>query len=315
MKKSINLKISLILTSMLMVSCSTSKKVSNSTIYKNNENKELIYKLYDDRLAKWAVPYEIIEVPTKYGKTSIIASGDINNPPVFLVHPMGLTATVWLPNVAELSKKYRVYAINTIGDLGKSELLDFNNYPKNGKNYSEWLNEVMDELQIDKCDVVAGSMGGWIAMNFAIHSPNKINHLVLLGPAGIKSNTFGIMRRLFKVMFFPTQKNKEAITKWTLGDSQKVNDELAVYMNTALNCEGRLPIPKRIKKKQLEKIEAKTLLILGEFDNPIGDPNKNLKYAQKCFKNIEIEVVKTGHIISMEKPELIDSLIIDFLKD
>lgn len=315
MKRNKIFKISLILISTLMVSCSASKKVSNSNIYKNNENKELIYKLYDAKLAKWPTPYEIIEVQTKYGKTSIIASGDTNNTPVFLVHPMGLTATVWLSNVAELSKKYRVYAINTIGDLGKSELKDFNYYPKNGKNYSEWLNEIMTELQIDICDVVAASMGGWIAMNFAIHSPDKINHLVLLGPMGIKANTFGVMSRLFKIIFFPTQKNKEAITKWVLGDSQKVNDELAVYMNTALNCEGRLPTPKHIKKRQLEKIDAKTFLILGELDNAIGNPNKNLKYAKKYFKNIEVEVVKTGHIISMENPEEVNSLIIDFLKD
>jgi len=315
MKKIINLIISLILITTLMVSCSTSKKISNSTIYKNNENKELIYNLYDDNLTKWNVPYEIIEISTKYGKTSIVASGDKNNPPVFLIHAMGVTATMWFPNVEELSEKYRVYAINTIGDLGKSELTDLDNYPKNGQGYSEWINEIMNELQIEKCDVVAASMGGWIAMNFAIHSPNKINHLVLLGPMGIKANTFGVMRRLFKVLFFPTQKNKEALTKWALGENQKVNDEMAEYMNIAMNCEGRLPIPKHIKKKHLEKIEAKTFLILGEFDNPIGNPNKNRRYAKKCFKDIKVEVVKTGHLMSMENPEEVNSLIIDFLKD
>jgi len=315
MIKNANLIISLILISTIMVSCSTSKKISASTIYKNNENQELIYKLYDEKLEKWVTPYEIIDVPTKYGKTSIIASGNKNNPPLFLFHPNGLTATVWFPNAAELSKNHRVYAINTIGDIGKSELSDFNNYLKKGQNFSEWINEIMDELQIDKCDVVAASMGGWIAMNFAIHSPNKINRLVLLGPAGIKSNTFELIRRLSKVLIFPTQKNKEAITKWVLGDSKKVNDELAVYMNTALNCEGRIPYPGRIKKRQLEKIEAKTLLILGEFDPVVGNTDKNLRYAKKCFKNIEVEVVKTGHIISMEKPEKVNSLIIDFLKD
>ncbi len=315
MKKILNLNINLILILLIMASCSTSKKVSNSTIYKNNENKELIYKLYDDKLAKWDVPYEIIEVPSKYGRTSIIASGDINNPPVFLMHPMGLTATVWFPNVAELSKKYRVYAINTIGDLGKSELQDFDYYPQKGQDWSDWFNEIIYELKIDKCDVVAASMGGWIAMNCAIYSPDRINHLVLLGPMGIKANTFGVMSRLLIVMFFPTKKNKEAITKWVLGDSEIVNDELAAYMNTALNCEGRLPTPKHIKKRQLEKIEAKTFLILGEFDNAIGNPNKNIKYAKKHFKNIEVEVVKTGHIISMENPKEVNSLIIDFLKD
>jgi pimeloyl-ACP methyl ester carboxylesterase len=186
-------------------------------------------------------------------------------------------------------------------------------YPKNGLDYSDWLNELMAYLHISKCDVIAASMGGWIAMNFAIHSTENIDHLILLGPMGIKANTFGVMRRLIKVSLFPTQKNKEAITKWVLGDSQKVNDEMAEYMNTALNCEGRLPIPKHIKKKELEKIEAETLLILGEFDNPIGNPDKNIKFAKKCIKELKVEVVETGHLMSIEDPEQINSLMIDFL--
>ena len=310
-----NNKICLILISVCMLACSTSKKVSNGTIYKTDENKELIFKLYEEKLAKWSVPFEIIEVPTKYGKTNIIASGDKSNPPVFLIHAMGVTATMWFPNVAELSKTHRVYAINTIGDLGKSELTDYDYYPENGQNYSEWLNEIMNELNINKCDVIGASMGGWISMNFAVYSPDKIDHLILLGPMGIKANTFGVMRRLFKVLFFPTQKNKEALTKWCLGNDQKVNDEMAEYMNTAMNCAGRMPIPKRIKKKQLKKINTKTLLVLGEFDNPIGNPEKNLKFAKKYIPNLKVKTVNTGHLMSMENPELINSLIIDFLKD
>lgn len=310
-----NNKVYLIVLCIFMVACSSSKHISNGTIYRTDENQELIYKLYEDKLAKWSVPYEIIEVPTKYGKVNIIASGDKKNPPVFLIHAMGVTATMWFSNVAELSKTQRVYAINTIGDLGKSELTDLDNYPGNGQNYSEWLNEIMEELNINKCDVIGASMGGWISMHFAVYSPEKINKLILLGPMGIKANTFGVMRRLFKVLFFPTQKNKESLTKWCLGDNQKVNDEMAEYMNTAMNCEGKMPIPKLIKKKQLEKINANTLLVLGKFDNPIGNPERNSKFAKKHIPNLKIEIVNTGHLMSMENPELINSLIIDFLKN
>jgi hypothetical protein len=48
-----------------------------------------------------------------------------------------------------------------------------------------------------------------------------------------------------------------------------------------MNCEGRLSIPSYIKKKQLTKIEAKTLLILGEFDNPNGKSKKNTVLTMK----------------------------------
>lgn len=296
-----------------MISGSTIQNVSGQSIYKNKENKDLIYQLYDEKLSRWPVPYEILEIATTCGMTSIIASGDTVNPPVLLFHPAGLTATVWLPNIKAISENYRVYAINTLGDLGKSELYDYDNYLKKGLDYNDWINEILDELGIDTCDVIAGSMGGWIAMNFAVYSPDRINHLILLGPAGIKSDKFTLMKKLSKVLLFPSRKNKEAITKWVLGDSEKVNDELAIYMNTALYCESRIPYPGRIKKKQLEKIQAKTLLILGEFDAVVGQTKKNQKYAQKCFKDIEIEIVKSGHIISMEKSEQVNQMILEFL--
>lgn len=169
-----------ITTIVILTGCSSLKKVSNGTIYKTDENKSLIYKLYDSKLAKWYEPYEIVEVQSRFGKTNIIASGDKNAPPILLIHAMGVTATMWYPNVSELSKTHRVYAINTIGDLGKSELSDMDNYPKNGQDYSKWLNEIMEKLQINKCDVIGASMGGWISMNCAIYSPEKINHLILL---------------------------------------------------------------------------------------------------------------------------------------
>jgi len=151
-------------------------------------------------------------------------------------------------------------------------------------------------------------------MNFAINSTDKIKHLVLIGPMGIKANTFGVMRRLTKMLINPSDKNKKALTKWTLGDDENVNATMAEYMNVAMNCEGRIPIPKRIKKGQLKKIEAKTLLILGEKDNPVGSTKKNIKFAKKTIQNIDVITLNTGHLISVEQPEYVNSLIIDFLK-
>ena len=48
----------------------------------------------------------------------------------------------------------------------------------------------------------------------------------------------------------------------------------------------------------------KTLLVLGKFDNPIGNPEKNSKFAEKHISNVKIEIVDAGHLMSMEKPEL-----------
>jgi len=44
---------------------------------------------------------------------------------------------------------------------------------------------VYAKLEITQADVVAGSTGGWIAMNHAIYARGRVRRLVLLGPMGL----------------------------------------------------------------------------------------------------------------------------------
>ena len=46
-------------------------------------------------------------------------------------------------------------------------------------------NDVLTALGVSAPDLVAGSMGGWIAMNHAIYAPERLGRLVLLGPMGL----------------------------------------------------------------------------------------------------------------------------------
>ena len=59
-------------------------------------------------------------------------------------------------------------ALDTIGDVGKSELDDPDRYPKKRRDFSAWLDDTYVALDLHVADVVAGSMGGWIAINYAI---------------------------------------------------------------------------------------------------------------------------------------------------
>lgn len=58
-------------------------------------------------------------------------------------------------------------------------------------------------------------MGGWISMHYAISS-EWLDKLVLIGPMGIKANTFGIMRGLITVLANPSERNNAALTNWAL---------------------------------------------------------------------------------------------------
>ena len=110
-----------------------------SSIFKNPEDEAIYMAAYDAVLALWPVPYEFFDVPTRFGKTHVIASGLKGASPLVLLHAMGASATMWFPNIADLSREYRVYALDIIGDAGKS-VVSFP--PKNKSDYALWLTDV-----------------------------------------------------------------------------------------------------------------------------------------------------------------------------
>jgi hypothetical protein len=66
----------------------------------------------------WPVPYESIEVPTRFGPTHAVVSGPPAASPL-LLHGAGLSATSWYPNIATYAAQFRTYALDTIFDAGR----------------------------------------------------------------------------------------------------------------------------------------------------------------------------------------------------
>src|SRR5829696_4204313 len=87
-------------------------------IFGTEENRAKLMAIYDEAVRHWPVPFETCFVTTRYGRTHVIT------------HPAAVGAFVWSSIVAPLREKRRVYALDTIGDFGRSELADPDRYPK-----------------------------------------------------------------------------------------------------------------------------------------------------------------------------------------
>ena len=92
----------------------------HSSNFKTPEGEAKYIAAYDATLTLWSVPYESLEVTTRWGSTHIIASGPQDAPTLVLLHGMNLSATMWFPNITDLSRNYCVYAVDTIGSASKS---------------------------------------------------------------------------------------------------------------------------------------------------------------------------------------------------
>jgi pimeloyl-ACP methyl ester carboxylesterase len=286
-------------------------------IYCTEENRARLMAMYDEGLRRWAVPFETFFVPGRYGRTHVIASGDVASPPLILLHPMGAGGFMWSSIVAALSAKRRLYALDTIGDVGRSELVDPDRYPKRGFDYSPWLDDVYEGLGIARTDLVAGLMGGWIAMNRAICAPERVRRLALLGPMGLPSwrATLGVLGPMMSHVVRPTDAKLERIITRSLGEGERVNREFRAWMRILGRCRPRLGQPFHIAGRKLRTIKAPTLVILGGRDGLIGSATVAAGRARRNIARCEVEILPgAGHVMSIDEPEFVGDRIARFLE-
>jgi pimeloyl-ACP methyl ester carboxylesterase len=121
--------------------------IDNSNLYRSAEGYAAMMAAYDATLEQWPVPYESMTIPTRHGDTHLIVSGAPDFPPLILLGGAGANATRWLPNVCDLSRTFRTYAIDAIGESGKSAP---NRPSYRGDAYGEWLVDAFDALKVEK---------------------------------------------------------------------------------------------------------------------------------------------------------------------
>jgi pimeloyl-ACP methyl ester carboxylesterase len=296
---------------------SSKRPSSDLPVYVTEDIRQGLMSIYDERLATWPAPFDTVDVATGYGKTRVLRCGDPSLAPLVMTHPMGVGSFVWSSIIEPLSHHRRIYAIDTIGDVGKSVLDDPSRYPKTGADYSRWLDDVYRALFLESADSVGASMGGWIAMNHAIYAPRTVRRLVLLAPMGIAPwrSTLAVLGPFMSQRLRPRDDKLERIISRSLGPGDRVNQEFRPWMRIMGYTKALVGQPFHIPARRLRKIDAPTLALLGGRDGLVGRPNAAARRAHAFIAHAEVAVLPdAGHIMSVDEPDVVASRILDFLK-
>ena len=284
-------------------------------VYATPEAKAEHMQLYDERMLQWPSAYEDIYVDTSYGKVHVIVSGPEDAPPVLLLNAAAMSAWSWLYNIEVLNPQYRTYAIDTIGEVGKSELSNPNRYPANGKEYADLYVEIAEAVGVEKSYVVGASFGGFIATNYALYYPEKVEKLALLGPMGITPETMKTAIRIMGTQFFPLGPIQKSTARWALGDDPYVQDQAGEWFQIVLTKTApKEARPVTFTSEQLESMQIPVLLVIGTRDALTGDPEA-VKELANHTPGIQIEVLDSGHLIGAEQKERVNELVQAFFSN
>ncbi|MGE5677521.1 MAG: alpha/beta fold hydrolase [Pseudomonadota bacterium] len=236
--------------------------MKTTKVFKSEEEKREVLKYYDKLLARWPVPKEEQLIETQYGTTYGITCGDRLSPPLILLHGTNSNSTMWLGDIAEYSRHFRVYALDIPGEPGKS---GDTQYPLDSPAYADWLEEVLKALELKKVSLMGLSLGGWLAVNYALRHQERIERLVLLCPSGIGRTKASFLFRAFPLMLMG-DKGIDCVTRIVYG-SRVVPVEVLEYsriLSKAFNLRKE-PIP-IFKDKELECLTMPVMVLAGSKD-------------------------------------------------
>jgi pimeloyl-ACP methyl ester carboxylesterase len=284
-----------------------------TSIYKSPEIKAQFMEIYDQKMTEWPLPYEDVFVNTQYGTIHVIASGPEDAPPMLLMHASGVSSWSWKFNVEGLSKYYRTYAIDTLGDVGKSEFASLDNIMRDGEDQANLYAEISDKLGIDRAVVVGASDGGAIASHYALHYPERVEKVALLGPMGYAGANESIVRIMFAT-FLPLKPVQKSTFKWAFSDSDKLIDEFGEWFTLTMTgyTGGTIRVaPGMLSAEQRQSFQMPVMFIFGTRDNLVGDPQAAKALVQDV-PDVRVEIVEAGHLMGGELPDKCNQLILDF---
>jgi pimeloyl-ACP methyl ester carboxylesterase len=254
-------------------------------IYRTSQSKPMLMAEYEKIIQRWPQPNDQRLIPTRLGDTFVISSGAPDGSPVILLHGSTTNAALWMYDAAVLGATRHVYAIDIIGEPGKSA--DARPAMQNGI-YAQWLAEVMDGLGIKKAAVAGNSLGGWLALELATHMPERVSALVLLASAGL-----GPIRRSFFLRMLPKvlagKRGAQHLNHLLFGNAH-VPEEVFGYAELLREHYNPRPLIFPIfSDKQIAALRMPMLYIGGEID-PLLPTKTGAKRLRRLLPDADVRI-------------------------
>lgn len=239
-------------------------------------------------------------------------------PALVLIQGGNLVQEMWQDQLEEFSREYRVVTYDVRG-FGRSGPwgLPF--------RACDDLKALLDFLGIERAHLVGLSLGGRIAVDFALEYPERVGALVLTGP-GLSGYDWSRSDRSW------TESIMGAVRE---GDSAKAadfwlespymepamkNPDLAPRLRKLVRANARIWVNQDTEEplsppaiERLAHLSAPTLLIVGDKDVP--DIQHIATMILEEVPGAKVERVKgSGHMVNLEWPETFNWLVLEFLQ-
>ncbi len=269
-------------------------------IYKSAAGRAQIMALYDKVLSQWPVPCEHVNIPTRYGNTFAIASGQAGSPPMILLHGTASNSATWAHDVIDYSKSFRVWCVDIPGEPGKSDEARFG---WNGPHFSEWLDDVLNGLNLEKAVMGGMSLGGWATLKYATVNPHRVEKLVLISPSGVCPARLSVVFRLIAFSLLGKW-GFNRMKRLVFGDVELTEEAEEFFVLTSRYFNFRPGSPPLFTDSELQRLNMPVLYLAGKSD-ALLQSQESADRLRELVPNLSVILVEEGHAVINMAPRIL----------
>lgn len=225
-----------------------------------------------------------------------------------LLHGVGTSSSTWFYLYPMMIQKYSVVAVDLPG-FGFSTV----SHPRGFLLLQDHLSVVeqcIEQLGLPQCILIGHSLGGWIATHYALRNLDRVRGLILVNPAGIRTDNVEELRNMFSARsvedvrrlmnrlwhrypwyfkpFLPSIKN-ELIERRVPEFVQSIREE--DFLN-----------------EELQNLTMAVHLIWGAEDRLLSE--RTVRVFGQSVQRLETEYIRQcGHVPQLERPKELKSIL------
>jgi pimeloyl-ACP methyl ester carboxylesterase len=285
----------------------------NTSLYRSAAGYRAVMVHFDAALEEMGIPFHVTYVDTGFGPTHVVICGAEDGKPLVLWHGLNASSTTWTQWIPALAPTYRLYAIDTIGGLGRSAA---SRPPRRGPAYGRWMAEVLPGLGLERANMPGASNGSWLIGKLASVAPDRIGSAVLMSAAGVTRLQVGHALRMLPRLLFKPPADVARQTWASLSPPDVPPDPVLLELLELITRHYRgEPMPTLLRDAELRRLTAPAFLLMGQYE-VLVNPYATIQRASRLLPNlVRAEVVPgVGHAMVHQQPDWVRRRVMDFLE-
>lgn len=260
-----------------------------NSVFKSEAGRDKVRAYYNRVLSQF--PFGQRYVATTFGRTFMLTAGQESNPPIILLHGSCSNSAFWFPEIMSLANHFRVYAVDIIGEAGNSEEY---RPDLSSDAFAHWMKDVLGALGLERTVLIGNSLGGWMALKFAIAYPERVSRMILVASAGLAQ-----VRPQFLLNVEQTRQadGTVPVNPAIIGE-QSIPKEVLDFMNLIVESYNPIQELPVYTDEQLQRLNMPVLFIDGE-DDVIIDAERSAQRLSRLIPSAEIRLLPNcGHVVT-----------------